>query len=96
MSDPNNITVPEKPLKKEGLISEELEGMDEVIFVDDETGSNFSLNTVAAAVLELCDGTHSCEDIARILSETLKADREVALKDTHHILIEFVAYGLIK
>lgn len=91
-----NTTIPEKPIRKEGIIGEELEGMDEVIFVDSETGSNFSVNLIAAAVLELCDGSHSTEDIADILCETLHAEKEQALKDTCNILTEFVAYGLIK
>ncbi len=96
MDDFLNISVPEKPIKKDGLACEEMEGMDEVIFVDNETGSNFSLNQVAAAVLELCDGAHSAEDIADFLSENLDADKQRALADTQAILSEFAAYGIIQ
>jgi len=91
-----NISVPEKPIKKDGLTYEEMEDMDEVIFVDDETGSNFSVNLVAAAVLDLCDGNHTAEDIADFISETLNTDKQRALIDTQAILSEFVAYGVIQ
>ncbi|MDT8376652.1 MAG: PqqD family protein [Mariprofundaceae bacterium] len=91
-----NISVPEKPARKDGLTCEEMEGMDEVIFVDSETGSNFSVNLAAAAVLDLCDGHHTVEDIAGFLSETMHTDRQRALIDTQAILSEFVAYGVIR
>jgi len=91
-----NISVPEKPIKKDGLTCEEMEGMDEVIFVDDETGSNFSVNLVAAAVLDLCDGNHTAEDIAGFISETMNTDKQRALIDTQAILSEFAAYGVIQ
>jgi len=96
MDDILNISVPEKPIKRDGLACEEMEGMDEVIFVDSETGSNFSVNLVAAAVLDLCDGNHTAEDIAGFLAETMNADRQRALIDTQAILSEFVAYGVIR
>lgn len=91
-----NISVPEKPVKIDGLTCEEMEGMDEVIFVDSETGSNFSVNLVAAAVLDLCDGKHTAEDIAEFLAETMNTDRQRALIDTEAILSEFAAYGVIR
>ncbi len=96
MDNTLNTSVPTRPIKKEGLISEDLEGMDEVIFVDSETGSNFSVNTLAAAILELCDGENSTEDIANIICETLNTEKQQTLSDTQTILSEFVAYGLIK
>ncbi len=96
MDDILNISIPEKPIKRDGLTCEEMEGMDEVIFVDSETGSNFSVNLVAAAVLDLCDGNHTDEDIANFLSETLDIGRQCALIDTQAILSEFVAYGVIQ
>lgn len=96
VDDMLNISVPEKPIKRDGLTCEEMEGMDEVIFVDSETGSNFSVNLVAAAVLDLCDGHHTDEDIADFLSKTMDTDRQRALIDTQAILSEFAAYGVIQ
>lgn len=96
MDDILNISVPEKPIKRDGLTCEEMEGMDEVIFVDSETGSNFSVNLAAAAVLDLCDGNHTAEDIADFLGATMNTDRQRALIDTQAILSEFAAYGVIQ
>ncbi|MDQ7010705.1 MAG: PqqD family protein [Mariprofundaceae bacterium] len=94
MTETTEIGVPPQPKKKDTLIAEELEGMDEVIFVDTESGSNFSLNTMASAILDLCDGTHTADDIARLICETLDGDMERIRKDTRAILTEFAAYGL--
>ncbi len=96
MYDILNISVPEKPIKRDGLTCEEMEGMDEVIFVDSETGSNFSVNLVAAAVLDLCDGNHTDEEIAGFLAESMNTDKQRALIDTQAILSEFAAYGVIQ
>ena len=94
MTETADIRVPPQPKKKDSLIGEELEGMDEVIFVDTETGSNFSLNTMASAILELCDGKHTADDIARVICETFDGDMKRISRDTHAILTEFAAYGL--
>ena len=92
----SDIQVPERPRKKPELVGEEMEGMDEVIYVDTETGSNYSLNIIAATVLELCDGTRTCADIAAIILSNLNADSERVHNDTQAILEEFAAYGLIR
>jgi len=94
MTETAGIHVPLRPKKKASLIAEELEGMDEVIFVDTEDGSNFSLNTMASAILEMCDGEHTADDIVRLICETFHGDMERISKDTHAILTEFAAYGL--
>ncbi|MFQ5581013.1 MAG: PqqD family protein [Mariprofundaceae bacterium] len=94
MNEMTAIKVPQHPKKKDGLIAEELEGMDEVIFVDTESGSNFSLNTMASAILELCDGEHTADDIATLVCDTFNGDMQQISKDTRAILMEFAAYGL--
>lgn len=89
-----NIAVPEKPKRKESYVSEELDGMDEIIYVDMESGSSISLNTLASAIFELCDGTRTAEEIAAIVVETLGSDPDQTLKDTRTIIQEFAAYQL--
>ncbi|HXH64466.1 MAG TPA: PqqD family protein [Mariprofundaceae bacterium] len=91
-----DIQVPERPRKKPELVGEEMEGMNEVIYVDTQTGSNYSLNIVAATILELCDGTHTGADIAAIILSNLDADPGRVRSDTLAILEEFAAYGLIR
>jgi len=90
-----DVEVPERPRKKPELTGEELEGMNEVIYVDAESGSNYSLNIVAATILELCDGTRTSADIAAIILDNMEADAERVQADTRAILEEFAAYGLI-
>jgi len=95
MSNAPEFSVPNYPHKKQGLIREEMEGADEVIFVDDVSGSNFAMNRMAAIILELCDGEHTPAAIAGIIAESLAADPEQVTADTEAILTEFSAYGLI-
>jgi hypothetical protein len=89
-----DISVPEYPLKRPTLVGEELEGMDEIVYVDTDNGTNVSLNLIGATILELCDGSHSENDIIDLVLESLSGDRKQVQKDIHHILMEYVAYGL--
>jgi methyltransferase-like protein len=91
-----DIHVPERPCKRPELVGEEMDGMDEVVYVDTETGSNYALNIVAATILELCDGTRTSDDITAVILGNLEADPERVRKDTQAILEEFAAYGLIR
>jgi Coenzyme PQQ synthesis protein D (PqqD) len=91
-----DIQVPERPCKRPELVGEEMEGMDEVIYVDTQTGSNYALNIVAATILELCDGTRTGADIAAIIISNLEAEPVRVQSDTQAILEEFAAYGLIR
>ncbi len=88
--------VSEFPRKRDTLVSEDLEQMNEVLITDNADGSSFSLNLIAAAVLELCDGQHRPEDMASIISDTLKADPETVQRDVLAILEEFSAFGLLQ
>jgi len=93
------MSLPEFPEKISSLSSEELEGLDEVIYVRPEDGASFSLNMTAAAVLDLCDGRRSRDEIARLLGDALPP--EIAPKkakigaDVDAILRTFVDQGLI-
>jgi len=89
-----NISIPERPIKRPTLIGEELEGMDEVVYVDTDNGTNVSLNTVGATILELCDGEHTADDIANLILENLSGERNQVQKDVQQILMEYAAYGL--
>ena len=90
-----DVEVPERPRKKPELTGEELEGMNEVIYVDAGSGSNYSLNIVAATTMELWAGTRTSADIAAIILDNMEADAERVQADTRDILEEFAAYGLI-
>jgi len=81
--------------KADDLQSEELDGMDEVVYVRADGDIACSLNLTASAILDLCDGTHSVEDIVDMICESLHADREQVRKDAEAIMKEFVEYGLV-
>jgi hypothetical protein len=93
------MSLPEFPEKVNNLIGEELEGLNEVIYVRPEDGASFSLNMTAASILELCDGERSREDIVRLLAVALPAgtapDQTKIGADVDAILESFVDYGLI-
>ncbi len=89
----NNAGV--RPLKLRGLVSEELEGLDEIIYANAESGATFSLNPTAAAILDLCDGERSHDDLASILHETTHVDLQRAKDDVATILAEFAENSLI-
>jgi len=93
------MSLPEYPEKVSNLIGEELEGLNEVIYVRPEDGASFSLNMTASSVLELCDGKRSRDEIACLLAEALPAgtapDQENISADVDAILANFVDYGLI-
>jgi len=78
------------------LIGEELQGMDEFIFVDTASGTNVSLNTIGATILELCDGQHTADDITSLIVETTGGAPEQVAADVRDILQEFAAYGLFE
>ena len=94
MTEQLNISVPEYPIKRPTLIGEELEGMDEIVYVDTENGTNVSLNVIGATILELCDGSHTMDNIVEIVLESLPGDQAQVKKDIEQILMEYAAYGL--
>jgi len=90
------LKLPTCPKKHDDLISEDLEGMDETIWVEAVSGSSFSLNTISSAILELCDGEHTDHQIATIISQTCEANFEEVLNDTQGMIIVFYRSGLLQ
>ncbi|MDX8388077.1 MAG: PqqD family protein [Ghiorsea sp.] len=95
MNQTLHMNIPEKPVKKESLIGEEMEEDNEVVYVDTDTESVFSLNNTASAILDLCDGVRTSKDIAAVVSDALAIDFDQAFKDTEAVLEEFTALGII-
>ncbi len=89
------MALPEYPRSIEGLEFTELSGLDEVICMDPLSTSSLALNLTAQAVLELCDGRHSLEDISRMIAETTGGDMARVRKDVAAILDQFAACGFI-
>lgn len=89
------MPLPEYPEKIAGLDSEELDGLDEVIYVRTEDGASFSLNLTAAAVLDLCNGQRSCREIAAEIEEISVPGGQNIVADVEHIIEQFVDCGLV-
>jgi hypothetical protein len=87
--------IPETPLKKDSLIAEEIDGESEVIYVDADTGSSYSLNVTAAVVLDLCNGERAQQDIVDVITGTVDSSEAIVAKDVQSTLEEFMVLGLI-
>jgi PqqD family protein of HPr-rel-A system len=68
---------------------------DDVLVHDPAHGKVHVLNATAGAVLEMCDGARSAEEIARSLSDATGADRAVVTRDVETILSEFRTLRLL-
>lgn len=96
MSELPSFAAPEYPVRRPTLVGEEMEGLDEIIYVDNDSGTSVSLNTMGAAILELCDGHHALDDIVTIILETVGGEEDQVRRDVGAILQEFAAYGLFE
>jgi hypothetical protein len=54
------------------------------------------LDERALAVLEQCDGTHSCNDIARSLSYRTRESYDKVASEVAHLVAEFADLALIE
>ncbi|MDQ6950495.1 MAG: PqqD family protein [Mariprofundales bacterium] len=84
------------PQAKPGLELEELEGIDEVVVIDGEGQRCVSLNLTAAAVLEMCDGKHTAQNIANEITQASGADSVQVEADVAALLAELTQYQLLE
>ncbi len=73
-----------RPTKMDHLIQHDLD--DEVLVYDPVVDRTHRLNVSATRIWELCDGTRSPEDIARVLTEQFEVEFETALQDARAVL----------
>ena len=59
---------------------------DEVLVYDPVVDRTHRLNVSATLIWELCDGTRSLEDIARVLTEQFEVEFDTALQDARTVL----------
>jgi len=64
----------QRPRRQENLSTRRLSDAETVVLAPN--GSAVILNEVGAVVLELCDGTHTVDDVVRILCESLGGSSE--------------------
>ena len=90
------IVVPEKPLRVENIVCEELEDMGAYIYINEKSGATLPLNPTASAVFDMCDGQTTAEAMAQVLSETLEVSHEEAIRDVEGILAELAGFGFFQ
>ena len=73
-----------RPRKLDHLIQHDMD--DEVLVYDPVVDRTHRLNVSATRIWELCDGTRSLEDIARVLTEQFEVEFETALQDARAVL----------
>jgi len=96
MTETFEIVVPERPKKIEGLVCEEIEGENTFFYIHEDNGTTLTLNIVASAIFDMCDGSNTAEDIAQVVVETLDVSDEDALRDVKEILQELTGFGFIE
>ncbi len=95
MSESYEIVVPVLPKQVKGLVCEEIVGENTYFYIHEKSGTTVTLNATASAILDMCDGQTSIEDMAKVLVETLDVGFDDALRDTRLILEELTGFGFI-
>jgi hypothetical protein len=67
-----------------------------VIVTDRERDYVHVMNERAATVLEQCDGTHTCEEIAQIVSAKTRAPYERVAQEVAYLVASFADLALIE
>jgi hypothetical protein len=67
-----------------------------VIVVDRDRDYVHILNDRAATVLEQCDGTHTCDQIAQIVSERTHVPYDRVAAEVAHLVASFADLALIE
>ena len=83
-----------RPLRAENVVFRETEG--EGILYQVEEGKVHVLNGTAYTIWKQCDGKHTMEEIAKVLTETFRVDVQTALKDVKKSMEEFKALKLLR
>ncbi|UCB44007.1 MAG: PqqD family protein [Dehalococcoidales bacterium] len=69
---------------------------DEIVLITDDGLSLHVLNKTAAQIWEMCDGTHSPEDITAGLCERFDATLEEVTEDVQDTLDKLKGLGLVR
>lgn len=89
-----NITQDSKPEPKSNIIAREIE--DEMILYNPEEDQVHLLNTTAAAVYDLCDGSNTVKDIIGILRANMPFLAIDIEKDVLQLLSSLSEKGILK
>ncbi|MGH2692693.1 MAG: HPr-rel-A system PqqD family peptide chaperone [Actinomycetota bacterium] len=82
-----------KPRLRDGLTVAHLDG--EAVIYDDDTGRIHHLNPSATAILVLCDGRSTPEDIASDVADIFDVQAETVLPELLRLLEQLRELGLL-
>ncbi len=82
-----------RPVRREGADAVALD--DNVALYDDVGQLLIMLNSSAAAIWELCDGTTTLDDMMRELAERHEADADVIGQDVRQTVCKLAELGLV-
>lgn len=88
-----SINLQSRPARVERLLSHK--GDEELVLLDPEDGSYYTLDEVGARIWELADGTRTVAQIAEALDEEFEAPHEEIQADLLELLAELAASGLV-
>jgi len=95
MSETFEIIVPECPMQINGLVCEEIEGENTYFYIHEEQGITITLNAIASAIFDMCDGETTAEQMTEVVTDALDVKYNDALRDVRDILQELTGYGFI-
>jgi hypothetical protein len=84
---------PERPRRDPGLLLDEDD--DGVVAFAPSSGASAALNLVGAAVLRLCDGTRTVQEIAEVVVGVLPAERARVAGDVAALVARCAELGLL-
>jgi len=83
------------PLRKDGILSRKVG--DEWLLYDSATSTLHVINRTAQFVWDMCDGSHTVEDIARALPHAFETPEGTDVKkDVEEIIQSFVDKGIVE
>jgi hypothetical protein len=88
-----SINLQSRPVRVERLLSHK--GDEELVLLDPEDGSYYTLDEVGARIWELADGTRTAAQIAEALDAEFDAPLEEIQADLLELLAELAASGLV-
>ena len=68
----------------------------ELIVLDTQAGQVHKLNSTAAMIFELCDGSRSPEQIATFIADACEQPQDLVLEDVEKALATFLELKLIE
>lgn len=82
------------PARRDDLVCHLID--DEALLYDPRANVTHRLNATARYLWERLDGSHSCRDLARMMTGTYDVDENRAFVDTEHTIREMERNGLVR